>query len=380
MSHPLGLYVHVPFCTAKCHYCDFNSYAGLERLFGPYVGAVCAEIRSQPEGLMAGTIFVGGGTPSLVEPTDLGRILDAIRARFVVLPGAEITMEANPGSVAEARLATFRSLGVNRISFGVQSFDARLLVDLGRIHDPGQAASARFAARAAGFESVNLDFMYGLPNQSLDQWRDTLERAVELAPEHLSLYSLTVEPGTLFFRRAEQGRLPLPDEDLVADMYGVADELLAAAGYEQYEISNWSRGPAHRCQHNLGYWRNLPYIGVGPGAHSWFGGERYVDTLSPAAWARQIALGESPIAEREAIAPELELRETVMLGLRLVEGVDLDELSARFGVDARRRFAAPIQETRGLGLLEVEGSRIRLSRRARLLGNEVFRRFLMVAG
>ena len=379
MSAPVGLYVHVPFCTAKCHYCDFNSYAGLDRLFGTYVEAVGKEIAMQPEGLALRTIFFGGGTPSLIEPSDLGRVLKAVEARFAVPNGIEITMEANPGTVAEARLAAFRALGVNRISFGVQSFDAGLLADLGRIHDPDQAASARRAARAAGFDSVNLDFIYGLPNQTLGQWRDTLTRAVELAPEHLSLYSLTVEPGTLFFRRAEQGRLPLPDEDLVADMYELADDVLTAAGYEQYEISNWSRGHEHRCQHNLGYWRNLDYLGVGPGAHSWFGGERYVDTRSPIAWAKQIADGASPIAEREQIPDDLQLGETVMLGLRLMEGIDLDALSMRFGTDARARFAEPIRETIELGLLVEDGSRIRLSSRARLLGNEVFRRFLTAA-
>jgi oxygen-independent coproporphyrinogen-3 oxidase len=343
------------------------------------VEAVSREIATQPAGLAARTIFFGGGTPSLIEPAALGRILDAVRDRFDVADGAEITMEANPGTVAEARLADFRRLGVNRISFGVQSFDPGLLADLGRIHDPAQAAAARVAARAAGFESVNLDFIYGLPKQTLEVWRDTLDRAIELRPEHLSLYSLTIEPGTLFFRRAEQGRLPLPDEDLVADMYELADERLAAAGYEQYEISNWALGPKHRCEHNLGYWRNLEYIGVGPGAHSWFGGERYVDTLSPVAWARQVAAGESPVFERERIAPELALGETVMLGLRLMEGIDLDELSARFGVDARRLFAAPMRETEDMGLTEVGDGRLRLTRRARLLGNEVFRRFLEAA-
>lgn len=379
MPASVGLYVHVPFCTAKCHYCDFNSYAGLDRLFGTYVDAVRREIAMQPEGLRLRTIFFGGGTPSLIEPADLGRVLDAARERFDLPDGIEITMEANPGTVAEARLAAFRERGVNRISFGVQSFDAGILADLGRIHDPAQAASARMAARSAGFDSVNLDFIYGLPGQTLGQWRDTLARAVELAPEHLSLYSLTVEPGTLFFRRAEQGRLPLPDEDLVADMYELADELLGTAGYEQYEISNWSRGPGHHCEHNLGYWRNLDYLGVGPGAHSWFGGERYVDTRSPIAWAKQIQAGELPIAEREVIPPALQLGETTMLGLRLMEGIDLDELSTRFGIDARARFAAPIAETTQLGLLVVEGARMRLTRRARLLGNEVFGRFLTSA-
>jgi oxygen-independent coproporphyrinogen-3 oxidase len=207
-------------------------------------------------------------------------------------------------------------------------------------------------------------------------WRETLARAVDLRPEHLSLYSLTVESGTLFHRRAEQGRLPLPDEDLVADMYELASETLAGAGYAQYEVSNWAVSPELRCQHNLGYWRNLPYLGVGPGAHSWFGGRRYVGTLSPRHWAAQVLADEPAVFGVEEIGPELELGETMMLGLRLNEGVDLTEVSARFGIDAAARFAGPIEECAALGLTELVGSRVRLTDRARLLGNEVFRRFL----
>lgn len=396
MPRPVGVYVHVPFCTAKCHYCDFNSYAGLDRLFGSYVDAVCREIADLPhrlpphvaaEGetwacraarLTARTINFGGGTPSLLDPSAVRSILDAIASRMVVPDGIEVSLEANPGTVAESRLADLRQAGVNRLSLGVQSFDRDLLVDLGRIHDAAQAAQARLAARAAGFASVNLDFIYGLPRQTIAVWRDTLERALDLRPEHMSLYALTVEPGTLFHRRAERGQLPLPDEDLVADMYELAAEMLAAPGYEQYEISNWALGPEHRCQHNLGYWRNHEYLGVGPGAHSWFGGYRYVDVLSPVQWASRIAAGHSPVISAEQIPPDLQLGETMMLGLRLAEGVDLAETSERFGVDVRSYFGLPIRETLQLGLVEWHDGRLRLTRRARLLGNEVFRRFLEV--
>jgi oxygen-independent coproporphyrinogen-3 oxidase len=389
MAHPVGVYVHVPFCTAKCHYCDFNSYAGLDRLFGTYVEAACREIRELPQRLpadrgacappvelAAGTINFGGGTPSLLEPEALARVLAAIRDRFVVAPDTEISLEANPGTVVEARLAALRQLGVNRLSLGVQSFDRDLLADLGRIHSAEQAGQARLAARDAGFDNVNLDFIYGLPRQSLATWSETLDRAIELRPEHLSLYALTVEPGTLFFRRQERGDLPLPDEDLVADMYDLASERLEAAGYEQYEISNWSLGRRFQCQHNLGYWRNLEYLGIGPGAHSWFGGVRYVDLPSPVQWAKAITAGGSPVASAERVPIEVELGETLMLGLRLAEGVDFDEISRRFGIDARFRFAAVIRETQALGLTEWHDRRLRLTRRARLLGNEVFGRFL----
>jgi oxygen-independent coproporphyrinogen-3 oxidase len=408
MANAVGLYLHVPFCTAKCHYCDFNSYAGLDGLVPAYVEALWREIdrlphfgspaepglrqpevpgchreahdcrpeRSERVELEALTINFGGGTPSLLRPDDLRRILAAVRSRFTVRPGAELSIEANPGTVAEARLAELRAIGLNRISFGVQSFDPALLAELGRIHGPAEAARARLAARAAGFESVNLDFIYGLPRQTLAIWRQTLQRALELRPEHLSLYALTVEPGTLFHRRAQRGLLPLPDEDLVADMYELASEQLESAGYEQYEISNWALGPSHRCQHNLGYWQNRPYLGVGPGAHSWFGGRRYVDTLSPRGWVEQIGRGESPVFGVEEIGPELELAETLMLGLRLSEGVDLAALSERFGLDVAARFDATIRETCQLGLTELRDGRLRLTRPARLLGNEVFRRFL----
>jgi oxygen-independent coproporphyrinogen-3 oxidase len=392
MPRPVGLYVHVPFCTAKCHYCDFNSYAGLDRLFPSYVGAVCREIAELPQRLpsdvgrtpalpelSARTINFGGGTPSLLDPEAVGRILAVIRSRMEVSPTTEISLEANPGTVAEARLAALRAQGVNRLSFGVQSFDRDLLQEMGRIHSADQAVHARRAARAAGFDNVNLDFIYGLPRQTLSIWRETVERALELRPEHLSLYSLTVEPGTLFFRRYERDDLPLPDEDLVADMYELASELLEGAGYEQYEISNWCLAPRYRCEHNLGYWRNLEYLGVGPGAHSWFGGSRYVDLLSPVQWTRAIEAGQSPVCSAERVPLQVELGETMMLGLRLMDGVDFDDISQRFGVDARFLFASTIRETMELGLVEWQGRRLRLTPRARLLGNEVFGRFLEAA-
>jgi oxygen-independent coproporphyrinogen-3 oxidase len=393
----VGLYVHVPFCTAKCHYCDFNSYAGLDRLVGTYLDAVCREISDLPQRLPpdiategatwasratrlhARTVNFGGGTPSLLEASAVRRILATAATRMELPQGIEVSLEANPGTVAEARLAELREVGVNRLSFGVQSFDRDILIELGRIHGPEQAVQARHAAQAAGFDNVNLDFIYGLPRQTLAIWRDTVERALELRPEHLSLYSLTVEPGTLFHRQAERGQLPLPDEDLVADMYELADEMLAAAGYEQYEISNWALAERYRCQHNLGYWRNYEYLGVGPGAHSWFGGHRYVDALSPVQWANRIQAGHSPVVSAEPIPFELQLGETVMLGLRLNEGIDLDDLGRRFEMDVRGYFGIPIRETLAMGLVEWHEGRLRLTRRARLLGNEVFRRFLEIA-
>ena len=389
MTSSVGVYVHVPFCTARCHYCDFNTFAGLNRLFGTYIDAMCTHIARLPQRLDLGndsepdlhdlnarTIFFGGGTPTLLEPEAIERILGAIRNRMPLDDGIEISIEANPGTVAERHLSQLREMGINRISFGVQTFDPTLLGELGRIHTAEQAERARRIAQSAGFESTNLDFIYGLPNQTLAIWRDTLERAIALRPEHLSLYSLTVESGTVFHRRHERGMLPLPDEDLVADMYEMATEELTRAGYQQYEISNWSIGPRHQCQHNLGYWNNLDYLGLGPGAHSWFGGKRYVETLSPVAWASQIAANVPPILQIETLTLGETIGETLMLGLRLIEGIDLSPLSRRFGVDLALALRDPIEETTNLGLLQVDGSRIQLTPRARLIGNEVFRRFL----
>ena len=389
MTGSVGVYVHVPFCTARCHYCDFNTYAGLNRLFGTYVDAMCAHIARLPQhfvttdaievdarDLRARTIFFGGGTPTLLEPEAIERILEAVRQRMSVGDDIEISIEANPGTVAEGHLARLRAMGINRISFGVQTFDPTLLSVLGRIHTAEQAERARRVARSAGFESTNLDFIYGLPDQTLSMWRETLERAIALRPEHLSLYSLTVESGTVFHRRHERGQLPLPDEDLVADMYDLATDELTRAGYQQYEISNWAINDRHQCQHNLGYWNNLEYLGIGPGAHSWFGGKRYVETLSPAGWANQIAAMLPPIQSVETLSLGDTIGETLMLGLRLLDGINLNLLSQRFGVDLAAALRKPISETKELGLLEVDGAHLRLTPRARLIGNEVFRRFL----
>ncbi len=379
----VGLYIHVPFCPAKCHYCDFNSFAGLDRLRGPYVRAAAREIRRAPGGLGASaevdlaaeTINLGGGTPSLLDPDEVRAILDAVRDRAAVADDTEISLEANPGTVAAARLVALRGMGVNRISFGIQSFDAALLTQLGRIHSIEQAVAARGLARDAGFENVNLDFIYGLPGQSLATWRETLRRAIDLAPEHLSAYALTIEPGTLFHLQRSRGTLAPATEDEMADQYELAAEMLGEAGYIHYEISNWARDVRLASRHNLRYWRNQEYIGIGPGAHSWYGGVRTVATRAPATWIAQVERGEATVEESEAIPADLELGETAMLGLRLREGIDLSALRERFGA-AVCRLAEPLDALVELGLVVRSGSRVTLTARGRLLGNEVFARVL----
>jgi oxygen-independent coproporphyrinogen III oxidase len=382
----LGLYLHIPFCTYKCHYCDFNSYAGLENLIPDFTRALVREVASLPQALpdesstkralSIRTINFGGGTPSLMPARDLENILTAVYENHLVPSGIETSLEANPGTVAAHQLRELRDIGFNRISFGVQSFDQTLLTDLGRIHSPEQAEIALDQARDGGFQNVNLDFIYGLPGQSLDVWSQTLERAIAIRPEHLSLYSLQVEPGTPYHQRWQDGDLPVPPDDSVADMYDLACQVLAAAGYDQYEVSNWAIDPAFRCQHNLIYWRNEQYLGVGPGSHSHYGRRRYWNVRPPRTYIRQVLAGASPVQGSELIDPQTELAETAMLGLRLNDGLNLASFAARFGRPVEAFFSRAIKSSLEDGLLELGPTSLRLSDRGRPIGNEVFIRFM----
>jgi len=271
LTHPAyALYLHIPFCAKRCPYCDFNTYAGLEDQFDAYTVALCREIRQAGEARArppVRTVFIGGGTPTVLEPELLGRILGACREAFAIAPAAEIASEANPGTVDRERFAALRALGVNRLSMGVQSFDDAELQWLGRIHNAIEAERSFEAARTAGFDNINLDFMFGLPDQQPETWARTLARALALDPEHLSLYSLIVEEGTPLADRVRRGAVAEPDDDLAADLYVYAMEALAEADFDQYEISSWGRA-GRQCRHNLVYWRNEPYLGFGAGAHS----------------------------------------------------------------------------------------------------------------
>ena len=273
----IGLYIHVPFCKTKCPYCDFNTYQGIEGQMGSYLEAVTTDLRLWGSALghpRVRTVFFGGGTPSYLPEGDIDAILRAARDAFVVDGEAEITIEANPGDLDYAACRGLLRQGVNRLSIGVQSLDNGLLQLLGRRHSADDAITAFQTARDAGFENVNLDLMYGLPHQSVAQWEDTITRLAALFPEHVSLYALTLEEGTPMRLWADQGRIPEPDPDLAADMYAIARRVLAESGYHHYEISNWAR-PGLQSRHNLVYWRNEPYLGVGPGAHSRLGDYRF---------------------------------------------------------------------------------------------------------
>ena len=393
MTDCRALYVHIPFCCAKCAYCDFNSYARQERLIPAYVDALLREAAFWSGANAVATVetlYLGGGTPSLLPIEEAALLLDGLRRLFVIAPDAEITTEANPESVDTDRLRALRRLGVNRLSLGIQSFDDGELRLLGRIHDAATAETAYRAARAAGFADVSLDLIFGLPGQTVAQWRRSLESALALEPDHLSLYALTLEDSTPLSRRVSAGKCPEPDADVQADMYAWSGDRLAAAGYEHYEISNWAQ-PNHRCRHNLVYWRAEPYLGLGAGAHSYLAGCRFagertprryialVDRLAAAAPAGDpltdpTRLPQVTTAERLDTATEM--ADAIIVGLRLTDGISPAVFQRRFGVDLSERYAREIEEVSGLGLLESADGRMRLTERGRLLGNDVFQRFL----
>ena len=381
----VSLYLHIPFCHTRCHYCDFNTYAGILPLREPYVRALLKEIALAGElaQLPGGeprrsrTIFFGGGTPSLLSVAQITRLLAACHRHFAIDADAEITLEANPGTLSQEQLVGLRATGINRLRMGAQSFDEHLLKTLGRIHTTEEITQAVQYARAAGFMSINLDFMFGLPGQTIRHWQETLDRALDLHPEHFSLYSLIIEEGTPFHTWVHEGRITPGDEDLCADMYEYADERLLAAGYENYEISNWSL-PGHQSRHNLTYWQNLPYLGMGAGAYSSFGGRRFSDVREPLEYIRLLREGQWPEAkdESEIVGREQAMSETAFLALRTAQGLHLPSFEQRFGQPFSQFVGERLHLVDEAGLLEYETEWLRLSKRGRLLGNEVFLRLL----
>lgn len=400
----VALYLHVPFCRARCAYCDFNTYAGLDDLIAPYVRALAREIAhagARRGRLSVPTIYLGGGTPSLLSLDALSDIVRGIRAAFDLAAEPEVTLEANPGTVTLAYLRGLREIGVNRLSLGAQSAHDDELQLLGRIHTWAEAVEAVSWARAAGFDNLNLDLIFGLPGQSVARWRRTLEAALALAPEHLSLYGLSVEAGTPLAERIASGALPEPDEDRAAAMYELAEDALAEAGFFHYEISNWARADVgsrwwpdadaetseavspYVCRHNLTYWRNEPWLGFGAGAHSWLGpdgpglseGRRWANPAHPRAYVASWR-ETTPSRTGEAIDRQLAMGETMMLGLRLAAGVRSERFERRFGASLEEAFGEALEELTRRGLLSWDGAVARLTRRGRLLGNRVFARFL----
>jgi oxygen-independent coproporphyrinogen-3 oxidase len=357
-----GLYAHIPFCLTRCGYCDFNAHAGLDHLHGRYVDALRREAEraaSDWTDLPFASIFLGGGTPTTLRPEAIAALIEGFGTSFDLAPGAEITSEANPDTVDAEYLRALRDAGVRRLSFGAQSFDPAVLVALERIHQPSSVRRAYADAREAGFDDVNLDLIYGAFGETLESWRATLVATVELQPEHVSAYALTIEPGTPLGARVASGAVPPPDPDLQALMFEAACEILGEAGYGHYEVSNWAL-PGRECRHNLGYWEGRPYLGLGAGAHSYRDGLRWWNVRPPTRYVELALAGEDPTGGREHLDAAEARLERIMLAMRLDRGVPLDWVDAETARDHVRE-----------GLARLDGDRVALTERGMLLANEV---------
>lgn len=380
---PRALYLHIPFCTNKCYYCDFNSYVAEGQPIDAYLDALEREMEMTVASLppeRIDTVFVGGGTPTVLNPAQMTRFLAAVRRHFPLSPDAEYTMEANPGTTDMEKLEAMREGGVNRISFGAQTFDDELLRRIGRIHEANDVVRSVGNAKAAGFANLSIDLMFGLPNQKLHHLQDSVTRALELDLPHYSLYSLKIEENTLFHRLYERGELPLPEEEEEIAMYRHLIERLSAAGRGQYEISNFAR-PGFESRHNTTYWRNEPYYGLGAGAHGYARGLRHVNIkgVQPYIDKANVAL---PRLETHEVTPDEAMEDFMMVGLRLLAGVRERDFAAQFGAERRldQRFGEALRRLTKLGLLETtpHADGYRLTTRGVMLGNEVFGAFVTI--
>lgn len=372
---PAGLYVHLPFCRSKCAYCAFSSYPVAGCDVEGYLAALAREIdfyRAQEwcRGRLFDSLFLGGGTPTILSAGQLTELLKRLRASFTLSPGAEISVESNPNTLDLEKLSALRAAGVNRLSLGIQSFADPILQGLGRTHTAAEGARAVALARQAGFSNLSLDLIYGLPGQSPAIFRQTLARAVELRPEHLSVYQLSLDPGSRFAELAAAGRLTLPDEESEAEMAEATVTDLARAGYQRYEISNYAR-PGHQCRHNLNYWHNRSYLGLGAGAVGCLSGLRLRNSGDPEHYGKCWRSARPAWIEAEGLGREAAFRETVIMGLRLLEGVSLTELRDRFALDLREYYGETLERLLARELLELSASHLRLTARALPLANQV---------
>lgn len=371
-----GLYVHIPFCARRCHYCDFNTYEGMEGLAPEYVEALKRDLLSSFKSKSPlRSVFFGGGTPSLLSSGQIKELLDFIREHAGLRADAEITLEANPGTADLEKFEGFRKAGVNRLSFGFQAKQEKHLAALGRIHDASQSAQAWALARQAGFDNLSLDLMFGLPDQSMAEWEESLAWALAFDPDHLSFYGLTIEPGTRFHHLRSQGQLPLPDEDLQADMYSWGIDRLAKAGLAQYEISNFAR-QGRESVHNRLYWQNRETLGIGAGAWSFVGAERFSREKNPPIYIEGTKKGFAPVAERERLEDAKARGEAIYLGLRMLEGIDLELWRSRNSLDLMEEFGEPARALISDGLLELSEKRLRLTAKGIPVANHVFSAFL----
>ena len=367
------LYIHIPFCLKKCIYCDFYSVSDSKFIIGAYMTALCKELEMRKEyiGKLCG-IYIGGGTPSILKGKDIATIMDKIRSTCHISAAAEITSEANPGTLTESGIKGMLNAGINRISIGVQSLSDKELSLLGRMHDAAEAIAAVTTARKGGFENISLDLIYGIPGQDLISWKRTLEKIVSLHSEHISAYELTPEKNTVLYEQLEKGRLHLPDEDEVAEMYYTAIDILTEAGYKHYEISNFAL-PNLQCRHNLNYWDRGEYLGIGAGAHSFLNGRRISNICDVRQYIHDVELGALPIAEETLLTRREEIEETLFLGLRKTDGFDIELIPA----DITEHLKEALDDLSHQGLLDLSGGHIKLTRKGLIICNSVIVRLML---
>lgn len=369
----IGIYIHIPFCVHKCNYCDFNSYAGMEDTIEAYFSALIREIRtfSRARRLNADTVYLGGGTPSCVDTKYIAAVLDEIFSDFNIKKKSEISMECNPGTVTGRELSALRGAGINRLSIGLQSTDDKMLAALGRIHSLRDFEDCFSAARGAGFDNISADLMYGLPNQTAEHWRRTLERAAAFGAEHLSCYSLKIEEGTPFYTMG----VTVPDDDTVADMYAECVEFLGKCGYARYEISNFAKS-GFESRHNLKYWRCDDFIGFGAGAYSCMNGSRFSNIRNVDGYIRSVNSKGNAVENTSALEKSDRMSEFVFLGLRCEKGIDVREFARRFGCDIFDVYREPLEKYIRLGFIERDDPTLRLSHDAFFVSNTILADFV----
>jgi len=374
----LGLYLHIPYCLHKCGYCDFNSHPENQVESVHYVEALLKELKFYSTTLKSynvPTVFMGGGTPTILPPSQLKKILDTVRQGFNLTSDCEITIEANPATIKLETLQEIHAAGYNRISIGVQSFDEKELQLLERVHNEEEIHSTVHRARSANFENLSMDLMFALPDQSTEKWQSHLKQATAKNPDHLSTYNLTIEPATAFFKLHEKGKLYLPHEDIQLEMYETTIQVLEDAGYSQYEISNFSK-PGMESQHNINYWNNGEYLGVGAGASSYLNGERSKNINLPSIYIREIETKASAVDTRERLEPLQAMGETLMLGLRLLKGVSIDVFENRFQVSFQKVYGKVVESLLNQELITLNENRIALSRKGLFLADSVILKFM----
>ena len=375
----LGLYLHFPFCISKCPYCDFNSYQLKEdNQISSYISAIYKEITAYSQKLEKSnikTIYLGGGTPTILSGVQIYNILEFCKDKFAIDKNAEITIEANPGTLDGEKINLLIESGINRLSLGAQSFNNLFLKKLGRIHNTQEIIDSYYLAREKGFNNINIDIMFALPDQTTEDLQDTLKKAVSLKPDHLSLYNLTIKPGTEYYKKYKRGKLKLPTEDEEFDMYNWAIIFLEENGFEHYEIANFARSHK-RSMHNLIYWQNKPYLGIGAGAFSFIRGYRYMNYENPARYIKEAMSGKLPIDNGERLSLRKRMIETIILGLRTKDGVSYKKFRTRFKVDINDTFHKQIKKLVNLGLLQKDDCKIKLTKKGIFLANTVFREFI----